>query len=156
MRGFTLIELLVVVLIIGVLASVALPQYQKAVAKARLAEFVIHARAVRDGLRMYSLANGSAATKVSDLDIWNSVQVSGGAECGLLGKQQFCDVGGHYIRTFVSLPGYSTWTCDFHWQGDLGFCYVYTEAGAKLAESLGWPQYPPGRSYHIMEDWRKK
>ena len=57
-RGFTLIELLVVVLIIGILSSVALPQYTIAVEKARLSEALQNFSHMQKDLNLYVMANG--------------------------------------------------------------------------------------------------
>ena len=68
-RGFTLIELLVVVLIIGILASVALPQYTKAVAKSRYSQLITAGKSLKDAMEVYYMANGNYPQYWGDLDI---------------------------------------------------------------------------------------
>ena len=85
--GFTLIELLVVVLIIGILAAVAVPQYQKAVEKAKFVKGFPLFRILRDNQELFHLSNGDYARSLEQLDI---SLPSGCKICDAYGTESLC------------------------------------------------------------------
>ncbi|ACC97659.1 PilE-like protein [Elusimicrobium minutum Pei191] len=87
-NGFTLIELLVVVLIIGILAAIALPQYNKAVEKSRASEALLILKSLHQAQKIYFMQTGTFTSNLDNLDI----EISGASDknmgsVGIVGKQ---------------------------------------------------------------------
>lgn len=65
--GFTLIELMIVIAIIGVLAAVAIPQYQKYATRAKVNQAFNSIRAIQLAMNEYALVNQNFPANASQL-----------------------------------------------------------------------------------------
>ena len=135
-RGFTLIELLVVVLIIGILASVALPEYKKAVRKARLSEVATTFNAISKSIDMYLLENGWPASyvnfigtgKTAELDVSIPCATQNATECYTKTGGWFAGCWNTYCQVGIH-PGYdASGNSGNKWAGDTSM--------------VAWQKYP--------------
>ncbi len=149
--GFTLIELLVVVLIIGILAAMALPQYFKAVERSRMAEAVTLVDSIVKAQRRKFMQTNRYADRFEGLDVapkgatGSQYYTKGDPRTGrggngfridLAWRKDFTDGYVFALRVFDGIPSHSSLQYEYglsrYYQSDNVSCAGYNQAGQEL------------------------
>ena len=139
--AFTLIELLVVVLIIGILAAVAVPQYQKAVLKSRYTQLQSMVRTIKEAEVAYYLANGNYDTTLTKLDI-DIPSVKGYAfNIWISDDQKAAIAYGVYKGTLVYYESLKSNTRECRATEDIGKSVCLSLGGTYVDTYDGWYAY---------------
>lgn len=148
-RGFTLIELLVVVLIIGILASVAVPQYTKAVEKSRAAGVIQKVKSLQNAVDMYLLAND-----------WPTVQFTNLS--GTSGRENLdisFKANATMKRSDLAVSSYMVFD-DYYFYVvcERDVCYIIAEDNKPYKEQIvraSWYRYKNYTRYQPMDTWNR-
>jgi len=92
LKGFTLMELVVVVIIIGVLATVAIPSYQLHMIKVRDMEGVHALTVLREAQERYKVENSVYAGSLAVLDVDIAASDSFGVPTVSVGPDHLADI----------------------------------------------------------------